>query len=271
MKSNQSPEHRIPFYQVDAFASEAFSGNPAAVCLLESWLDDKTLQKIAQENNLSETAFVVKQGENLALRWFTPAVEVDLCGHATLAAAFAIFHRGDTTKDVLHFHTRSGELIVRREDDFLSMDFPQTIPELMNAPPAGLLSALGIEEGVLETWKAFDYVIVLDDERRLDALSPDFAALKKFNTRGVVVTASSAQFDFRSRWFGPQIGVNEDPVTGSAHTFLAPLWAKKLSKDILSAQQGGDRKGEILCKIKDEGRVELSGKSRLIIEGMIFL
>lgn len=269
MKSNPLSQQHIPFYQVDAFASEAFSGNPAAVCLLESWLDDDTLQNIARENNLSETAFILKQGDDFALRWFTPAVEVDLCGHATLAAAFVLFYRGDNKSDSIHFHTRSGELIVTRQGERLSMDFPRTELEPLDSLPAGLLSALGIdEEEVMESWKAFDYVIVIKDEKKLDALAPDFAALEKIKTRGVVVTVSAQQFDFRSRWFGPQVGVNEDPVTGSAHTFLAPLWAKKLAKNTLRAQQGGKRKGEIQCAIKDDGRVELSGKAQLIIEGL---
>lgn len=272
MKSNLSAAQAIPFYQVDAFASEAFAGNPAAVCLLENWPDDDTLQRIACENNLSETAFVLKQGNDFALRWFTPAVEVDLCGHATLAAAFVLFHRGDNTGDSIHFHTRSGELIVTRQGELLAMDFPRTELEPLVAPPAGLLPALGIdEETALECWKAFDYVVVIKDENKLDSLSPDFAALKKINTRGVVVTVSAEKFDFRSRWFGPQVGVNEDPVTGSAHTFLAPLWAKKLGKSTLYAQQGGKRKGELQCAIKEDGRVTLAGKAQLIIEGLFLL
>ncbi len=260
---------RIPFYQVDAFSHGPFTGNPAAVCLLEAWPDDAVLQHIARENNLSETAFVVKQGHDFALRWFTPAVEVDLCGHATLAAASILLRHEETGKEV-RFFTRSGELTVTSDEGKFTMDFPLVIPRRI-APPDGLLSALGITEGASEVWQASDLIVVIDDEAQLDGLTPDFAALEKFNTRGVVVTAASRQFDFRSRWFGPQVGVNEDPVTGSAHTFLAPLWSEKLAKKTLHAQQGGSRKGELVCHIIDNARVELTGEACLVIEGVFII
>lgn len=265
---NNSPR-RIPFYQVDAFSDGPFTGNPAAVCLLDAWPEELVLQRIATENNLSETAFVVPQDDGFALRWFTPAVEVDLCGHATLAAASVLLSRDDACNSV-RFFTRSGELTVTSHDGQYTLDFPQAIPSRI-AAPEGLFKALGLEENAGETWLASDLIVVIDDEDRLDALKPDFSALEKFNARGVVVTAASRTFDFRSRWFGPQVGVNEDPVTGSAHTFLAPLWSEKLSKKRLHAQQGGSRKGELICHVKDNGRIELSGKACLMIEGTFIL
>lgn len=265
---NSYPQ-RIPFYQVDAFSQGPFTGNPAAVCLLDAWPDDALLQHIARENNLSETAFVVKQGHDFALRWFTPAVEVDLCGHATLAAASVLLRQKETGNNV-RFFTRSGELTVTAEKGRFTMDFPLVIPRRITAPD-GLLSALGISVGASEFWQASDLIVVMDDEAHLEGLTPDFTALATFNTRGVVVTAPSRQFDFRSRWFGPQVGVNEDPVTGSAHTFLAPLWSDKLAKKRLHAQQGGSRKGELFCHINDKGRVELTGEACLIIEGTLII
>ncbi|AXF65411.1 MULTISPECIES: PhzF family phenazine biosynthesis protein [unclassified Leclercia] len=267
MKNSYS--QRIPFYQVDAFSQGPFTGNPAAVCLLEAWPEDALLQRIASENNLSETAFVVKQGHDYALRWFTPAVEVDLCGHATLAAASVLLRREETGKTV-RFFTRSGELTVTSDNGKFTMDFPLVTPRRI-AAPEGLLSALGIVAGATEIWQASDLIVVMDDEAQLDGLTPDFTALAKFNTRGVVVTAPSRQFDFRSRWFGPQVGVNEDPVTGSAHTFLAPLWSDKLAKKTLHAQQGGSRKGELICHINDTGRVALTGEACLVIEGVFII
>ncbi|CAM6397969.1 PhzF family phenazine biosynthesis protein [Enterobacter cloacae] len=265
---NNSPR-RIPFYQVDAFSDGPFTGNPAAVCLLDAWPEDSVLQHIATENNLSETAFVVKQDDGFRIRWFTPAVEVDLCGHATLAAA-SVLLGDESAGDSIRFFSRSGELTVTSNGGKFTLDFPQSIPSLIEAPQ-GLLSALGLEEGTGEIWQAADLIVVIDDEAQLDTLNPDFAALNTFNTRGVVVTAASRTYDFRSRWFGPQVGVDEDPVTGSAHTFLAPLWSEKLGKKTLHAQQGGCRKGELICHIKDNGRIALTGEACLVIEGTFIL
>lgn len=265
---NNLPQ-RIPFYQVDAFSTGPFTGNPAAVCLLEAWPDDAVLQRIATENNLSETAFVVKQDDGYRLRWFTPALEVDLCGHATLAAASVLLGQAGAG-DSVRFFSRSGELTVTSDGGKYTLDFPQVIP-LHISPPPGLFRALGLDEGAGECWQAADLIVVVDDEARLEALRPDFAALNAFDTRGVVVTAPSRAFDFRSRWFGPRVGVNEDPVTGSAHTFLTPLWSKKLAKQTLHAQQGGSRKGELICHLQDNGRVALTGEACLIIEGTFIL
>ncbi|CAB3683789.1 PhzF family phenazine biosynthesis protein [Achromobacter sp. K91] len=260
---------QLDIYQVDAFTAAPFGGNPAAVVPLQAWLPDETLQRIAEENNLSETAYFVRKGDVYELRWFTPAVEVDLCGHATLASAWVLFEQLGATEDVLRFATRSGELQVRRASDRLAMDFPAKRPEAQEIPP-GLLQALGLP-GAQAFYKTDDYLVVIDDETRIDALKPDFAALAAFETRGVAVTAPSAQFDFVTRWFGPRVGVNEDPVTGSAHTSLAPYWAQRLGKRSLSAQQGGARKGQLQCEVLDNGRVIISGQAALYLRGSIFI
>jgi PhzF family phenazine biosynthesis protein len=260
---------QLDIYQVDAFTAAPFGGNPAAVVPLQAWLPDETLQRIAEENNLSETAYFVRKGDVYELRWFTPAVEVDLCGHATLASAWVLFEQLGATDDVLRFATRSGELQVRLAGDRLAMDFPAKRPEAQEIPP-GLLQALGLP-GAQAFYKTDDYLVVIDDETRIDALKPDFAALAAFETRGVAVTAPSVQFDFVTRWFGPRVGVNEDPVTGSAHTSLAPYWAQRLGKRSLSAQQGGARKGQLHCEVLDNGRVIISGQAALYLRGSIFI
>ncbi|MBT9268249.1 PhzF family phenazine biosynthesis protein [Pseudomonas sp. MG-9] len=256
---------QIAIFQVDAFASRPFDGNPAAVCPLSEWLPDEKLYAIAAENNLSETAFFVKQGDLYELRWFTPQVEVDLCGHATLAAAWVIFNKVGDDAQVLRFSTRSGELRVRRSGTGLTMDFPAKVPVRCEPPPE-LLPALGLTTAdVLAT---DDFIVVVADEAIVEGLSPDFAKLKGLPKRGVVVTAASRSFDFVSRWFGPNVGVNEDPVTGSAHTSLAPYWAQTLDKQTLSAQQGGTRKGQLRCEIAGD-RVLISGESVLYMVGEI--
>lgn len=260
----------LSIYQVDAFASKSFDGNPAAVCPLPYWLEDNVLSNIARENNLSETAFFVKAGDHYELRWFTPGTEVDLCGHATLATAWVIFNELGDQSARLRFCTRSGDLWVSCKDDVFYMDFPVKSPEPIPLPE-GLTLALGLTSPVIEVLKTDDIVIVIDDEAALAALEPDFAALNVFETRGVVVSAAGKNFDFVSRWFGPRVAVNEDPVTGSAHTTLAPYWSKRLNKTRMSAQQGGARKGELHCEITDHGRVIISGKGALYMRGTIFL
>ncbi|MFD4839289.1 PhzF family phenazine biosynthesis protein [Achromobacter sp. NPDC058515] len=260
---------QFDIYQVDAFAAAPFGGNPAAVVPLDAWLADATLQRIAEENNLSETAYVVRNGDVYELRWFTPAVEVDLCGHATLASAFVLFDQLGVTDEVLRFSTRSGELQVFRAGNKLAMDFPAKQPEAAAIPP-GLLQALGLPDAQA-LYRTDDYLVVIDDESLIDGLKPDFVALAAFDVRGVAVTAPSAQFDFVSRWFGPRVGVNEDPVTGSAHTSLAPYWAQRLGKRSLSAQQGGARKGQLECEVLDNGRVIISGQAALYLRGAIYL
>lgn len=256
----------LPFYQVDAFTAQPFGGNPAAVMPLREWPDDSVLKAIAAENNLSETAFFVPLDDGFHLRWFTPAVEVDLCGHATLAASWILFNVLNYPGETLRFSTRSGLLTVRREGDELCMDFPTKMLRPIDEPP-GLLAALGLSEGVEGLWQSDDIVVLVNDKAIVDALTPDFNLLAAFNTRGVIVTAPDDEFDFVSRWFGPQVGVNEDPVTGSAHAWLAPFWAKRCGKNSLRAQQGGARKGTLRCVMREEGRVALYGQARLMIEG----
>ncbi|EAO9608590.1 PhzF family phenazine biosynthesis protein [Salmonella enterica] len=272
MINNAKPEKSlIPFFQVDAFSDGPFTGNPAAVCLLEDWHSDATLQSIAKENNLSETAFLKKEQDGYSLRWFTPAVEVELCGHATLAAAYVIFEHYQYPGSKISFHTRSGVLTVRQVDDTLVMDFPAVKPKYIKTPE-NLISALGLNPDVVESvLEASDVVVVIKEEAELDSLNPDLNALAKFKTRGVVVTAPSLTYDFHSRWFGPQVGVNEDPVTGSAYTFLGLYWSERLGKMRLSAAQGGERKGFLNCAMEDNGRIALSGKACLIIDGMFHI
>ncbi|MGL5699397.1 MAG: PhzF family phenazine biosynthesis protein [Kluyvera sp.] len=260
----------LPFYQVDAFTSQPFGGNPAGVCPLTEWPEDHVLQAIAIENNLSETAFFVPIEGGFHLRWFTPGVEVDLCGHATLATSWVLFNLLDYPGKTLRFTTRSGLLTVTRDGDELCMDFP-TKPLYPISEPQGLLDALGITEGVEGFWLSDDIVVLVNDKAIIEKLSPDFSLLKHFKARGVIVTAADNEFDFVSRWFGPQVGVNEDPVTGSAHTWLAPFWAQRLGKTSLLAQQGGARKGTLRCVLGDEGRVSLYGKARLMISGQFYL
>ncbi|WP_460423745.1 PhzF family phenazine biosynthesis protein [Pseudomonas sp. ZL2] len=260
---------QLEMFQVDAFSATAFGGNPAAVCPLEAWLPDATLQQIAAENNLSETAYVVRNGELFELRWFTPTVEVDLCGHATLATAWVLFEQLGEQCDTLRFATRSGELRVRRDGARLAMDFPAKQPQAV-AVPDGLLQALGLER--IETlYRTDDYLVVVEDQALIAGLEPDFAALAAFDVRGIAVTAAGTHFDFVSRWFGPRVGVNEDPVTGSAHTSLAPYWTERLGKRSLTAEQGGARKGQLHCEVQDNGRVIISGQAALFMRGTIFI
>ena len=258
---------KLDIYQVDAFSQHVFGGNPAAVCPLTEWLPDEQLHNIAAENNLSETAFFVPRGEFYELRWLTPEVEVDLCGHATLAAAWVLIHQLGNAPDVLRFATRSGELRVTRNGDELAMDFPAKQPQRCE-PPSGMLSALGIENA--HVFGTDDYLVVVDDEAQVAALTPDFARLKGLPKRGIAVTAQSTRFDFISRWFGPNVGINEDPVTGSAHTSLAPLWAERLGKQQLTAEQGGKRRGQLRCELKGD-RVIISGKAALYMQGTLYL
>ncbi len=264
---SESETLKLELYQVDAFADRPFGGNPAAVCPLDQWLPDDLLQAIAMENNLSETAYFVRKGDIFELRWFTPAVEVDLCGHATLATAWVIFNEYPDSPTPLRFATRSGELRVSKAPDGLTIDFPATIP-VPCAPPRGLLAALGLGEG--EVLEADDYIVVVEDEAIVRDLRPDINGLRAFPKRGVAVTAPGTQVDFVSRWFGPNVGVNEDPVTGSAHTWLAPYWAKRLGKQRLTAEQGGARKGQLVCE-KSADRVFITGKAALYLKGTIHL
>jgi PhzF family phenazine biosynthesis protein len=257
----------IPIYQIDAFTSHVFGGNPAAVCPLERWLDDATLQAIAAENNLSETAFFIPQGDGYALRWFTPTTEVDLCGHATLASAFVIFSDLDPARVAVTFATRSGDLTVRRDGDLIVMDFPTLAPEPCAAPDA-LLAGLGAAPR--EVSVAMDYLAVYDSEEQVRALRPDMALLARLDRRGVIATAPGASADFVSRFFAPGAGILEDPVTGSAHCMLIPYWSQRLGKQRLRALQVSARGGELFCE--DRGaRVSIAGRAARFLQGTIIL
>ncbi|HWR78382.1 MAG TPA: PhzF family phenazine biosynthesis protein [Thiobacillus sp.] len=253
---------RIKQYQVDAFATRAFEGNPAAVCPLEGWLDDGLLQAIAEENNLSETAFFVPSEQGFGLRWFTPVKEVDLCGHATLATAHVIFEKLGYAKPVITFETRSGALYVKKNGAQLEMDFPACPPTPCGFPDL-LIEGLG--QRPLEVWAADDYIAVFDSEETVRAITPNQALLGQLDLRCVVITAPGLQVDFVSRVFGPKFGIPEDPVTGSSHCALAPYWAKRLGKNVLTARQVSRRGGNIGCEVTAD-RIMLSGAAVTIME-----
>jgi len=259
----------MKIYQVDAFTNEVFGGNPAAVCILDNWLPDEMLQKIAGENNLSETAFAVRQDEKYQIRWLTPRVEVDLCGHATLATAYVIFNFVEKESKKIHFVSeRSGDLFVSRENDLFVMDFPKgKITEVENN--FVLNQAMG--RAPQKTYKGkTDYMLVYENEEDIKLIDPDFSALAKTDARGVIITAPSSEVDFVSRFFAPRVGVDEDPVTGSAHTTLVPYWSKRLDKKQLNAKQISARGGELICEDLDQ-RVKISGKAQLYMIGEIFV
>jgi predicted PhzF superfamily epimerase YddE/YHI9 len=262
---------RIPIHQVDAFTDHVFGGNPAAVCPLERWLPDETLQAIASENNLSETAFLVRSGEGYELRWFTPAVEVDLCGHATLAAAHVVFRHLRPSRHEVSFATReAGTLrVLRRADDRLELTLPRR-PGVACAPPAALVAALG--RAPRETLLARDLVAVLGSEDEVRALVPDLGAVRELDALGLVVTAPGRDVDFVSRYFGPRVGIPEDPVTGSAHCTLVPYWSAQLGKTQLEARQVSSRGGWLSCEDRvAEGTVALVGRAAQYLEGVITL
>lgn len=258
---------RIRQFQVDAFATRLFAGNPAAVCPLRNWLSNEVLQAIASENNLSETAFFVPTGEGFELRWFTPTVEVELCGHATLATAHVLFEHLGHPGGTIRFETRSGELTVQRKGDRLAMVFPARAPRPCATPPA-LSDALGMEP--LEVLQADDYIAVFDNEATIRALLPDMVKLCTLKRRGVSVTAPGSEVDFVSRFFAPALGVPEDPVTGSAHCELAPYWAGRLGKSQMHARQVSRRGGDVFCEVSGE-QVVLEGSAVTFLAGEICL
>lgn len=260
---------QIPLYQVDAFASRVFSGNPAAVCLLEEWLADERLQAVAAENNLSETAFLVRRADGFELRWFTPTTEVALCGHATLASAFVLFHHRQWPGEAVRFQTRkSGVLTVTRCGERLEMDFPAWPVHPCRAP-AGLTAALGVTPTAI-LGAAEHVVVVLADEQAVRRVHPDFHALLQCECQGVVVTARGEACDFVSRFFAPREGIPEDPVTGSAHCALTPYWAGVLGKQELYAQQVSRRGGELFCRNAGH-RVKIAGHAARYLEGTIHI
>jgi PhzF family phenazine biosynthesis protein len=258
---------KIPIYQVDAFTSEVFSGNPAAVCILDSWIDDNILQSIAAENNLSETAFLVRNSDGFDIRWFTPTTEVALCGHGTLASAFVLFTCQDWSEEEIRFHTRkSGQLIVGKSNDLLEMDFPSR-PAHIQIPPPGLEEALGVTP-IAILGSVEDLLVVLESERAVRELQPDFSALERVKCHGIIVTSKGSQSDFVSRFFAPRLGIPEDPVTGSAHCVLVPYWSGELHKKNLHAFQISKRGGELFCVYAGD-RVKIAGKAVLYLEGAI--
>lgn len=259
---------KLKIYQVDAFANNIFGGNPAAVCPLEEWLPDETLQKIALENNLSETAFYVKKDNGFYIRWLTPTVEVNLCGHATLAAAYVLFFEEGYTDDKIVFDSRSGHLVVTRQGDILTLDFPAAMIEPAELTPS-LLDCF--EQKPLKAFrnKTF-YMLVFENESQVANLNPHLQAIAKLDSVGVIVTAKGDKVDFVSRFFGPQSGIDEDPVTGSAHTLLTPYWSKMWGKNELTAVQLSARKGYLTCTNLGE-RVLISGKAFLYMKGEVYI
>jgi PhzF family phenazine biosynthesis protein len=257
---------KLSLYQIDAFADRCFQGNPAAVCPLEAWLPDDVLLAIAAENNLSETAFFVPRPDGTyELRWFTPVTEVDLCGHATLATAWLLLHRLTPTADRAQFHTQSGVLTVHRGQDGLVMDLPSRPPSTCDPCP-GLLEGLG--GSPTEVLGAAKYLVVYAHEDEVLALAPDMRALANIDRDGVIATAPGSECDFVSRYFVPAAGIDEDPVTGSAHCTLTPYWADRLGKTVMDARQVSVRGGRLRCTL-DGARVLLSGNAVLYLEGTI--
>ncbi|MGC1515557.1 MAG: PhzF family phenazine biosynthesis protein [Maribacter sp.] len=257
-------------YQIDAFTTSVFHGNPAAVCILTSWAPDDLMQNIAAENNLAETAFAVKSDRGYELRWFTPELEVDLCGHATLATAFVLFNYYGIKENTLRFISqRSGVLFVQRNTDgSMTLDFPTD--ELSAVPPQNRINeAIGVTP--LETFKGTsDYLLIYESQEAIEAISPNFHLLNELDCRGVIVSAPGNDVDFVSRFFAPQCGIPEDPVTGSAHTTLAPYWSKKLGKTNLSAKQCSKRGGMLTCEYVGE-RTKISGHAVCYLIGEIIL
>ncbi len=253
----------IPVYVVDAFTRRPFSGNPAAVCPLEAWLPDAQMQAIAAEHNLAETAFVVKEPGGWRIRWFTPAVEVDLCGHATLAAAHVLArHRGVAAAEFV-FQSRSGALPVRFRGEHIVLDFPARPPARCDVP-AALREGLGVNP--LEVQRSRDFLVVLEDEETVRAIAPDFARLAEVDCLGVIVTARGREVDFVSRFFAPRAGINEDPVTGSSHCTLTPYWAARLRKTELTARQLSRRGGDLVCTLAGD-RVHIAGEAVTYLTG----
>lgn len=255
----------IPYYHIDAFASRVFSGNPAGVCLLDSWLPDEMLQAIAAENNLPETAFLVGKSGNYAIRWFTPEVEIDLCGHATLASGHVIFKYVNPKADRVTFQSQSGDLGVMRKNDLLYLDFPSRKPTPC-ATPDGLATLLGASPS--QVLSSRDLMVVFDDEAVVRNLTPDLAGLAALDTFAVIVTAPGKTVDFVSRFFAPGAGIPEDPVTGSAHCTLVPYWAERLGKKDLHAFQLSRRGGELFCT-DQEDRVAIGGRAVTYMTGCL--
>jgi PhzF family phenazine biosynthesis protein len=257
----------LPIYQIDAFADQPFEGNPAAVVPLDAWLSDDVMQSIAQENNLAETAFFVPSKRGFSIRWFTPTREVNLCGHATLASAFVLFNILGYGGDVIEFESLSGDLIVSRKNELLTLDFPAQIPEKCEIPE-DIIRGLGVTP--LECLRNEDFLVVFDNEEIIASITPNHNYLLRLGLRGVIVTSPSQEYDFVARFFAPKYGIPEDPVTGSAYTQLMPYWSDKLGETQLKAKQLSPRGGKLLCELSGD-RVLISGKAILYLEGHIVI
>ena len=261
----------VKIYHIDAFTAKAFKGNPAGVCLLEHPMVDTWMQSVAMEMSLSETAFLIRQADGYNLRWFTPKVEVDLCGHATLASSHVLFETGGARYDtVIRFYTKSGLLTATLDDGWIELNFPST-PDKEVSAPEGLIEALGVEARYVGKTQ-FDYIIEVASEKIVRNIDPDYNALCRVPTRGIMVTsrANSGEFDFVSRFFCPILGIKEDPVTGSAHCCLGPYWAKKLNKKEFVAYQASERGGIIRVRV-DGDRVYLSGQAITVEKGELLI
>lgn len=255
----------LKIYQIDAFAKSVFEGNPAAVIPLQAWLNDALMQKIAMENNLSETVFFVKEGAHYHIRWFTPLAEVAMCGHATLASAFVLFEILNYPKDEIVFDSKSGELRVKKEQDTFVMDFP--VQEISTCQvPHAISEAFEVQPK--ECYKSMDYLLVFENEENVLNAKPNFEKLKNIDARGVIITAKSKEYDFVCRFFAPKLGIDEDPVTGAAFTQLAPYWGKVLGKNEFRAKQVSKRGGEVFCKLGGS-RVEIAGCGVKYLEEVI--
>ena len=261
---------RLPLYQIDAFANRPFEGNPAAVVPLETWLSDELMQAIAEENNLAETAFFVPIKGGFHIRWFTPNNEVKLCGHATLASAYVLYNCLGHESDTIKFESLSGELLVSKKDEILTLDFPAQKPKSCPAPEALIMGLGKFTKSPVEVLRNEDYLCVLGSEDELARMNPDYNLLNQLDLRGVIVTASSKEYDFVARFFAPKYGIPEDSVTGSAYTQLVPYWAEKLSKKQFKAKQISSRGGELFCELSGD-RVFISGKAIKYLEGSIEL
>lgn len=260
--------HSIDFYQVDAFTDKVFYGNPAAVCIMNDWLNDELMRAIVAENHLSETAFIIENEEGFHIRWFTPAGEIDLCGHATLAAGFVLFELQKTQEDQIHFHSLNGSLSVKKDSDKFILEFPRL--EYKDSPEAESLTTL-INKPVFEVYESeLDYLLILGNEYDVASAHVDLEKLSLLAKRGLIISSVCSDADFYSRCFFPKLNINEDPVSGSAYCVLTPFWADRLNKTTLRAIQGSYRKGEIFCEIQKDS-VFISGSCRWYLKGQLVI
>jgi PhzF family phenazine biosynthesis protein len=258
---------KLTLYQVDAFTNKLFGGNPAAVIPLENWIADDVMQNLALENNLSETVFFVPSEEGYDIRWFTPAAEINLCGHATLASAFVLYHFLKFSKEKIVFHSKSGKLEVQKKGDIYVMDFPAWKPERVYNYPGNLRGGLGLNE-ILAIYKHRDLLVLLESENDVRNAKPNFTAIKKWNEKVIITAAGTSGIDFVSRFFAPSVGVDEDPVTGSAHSQLIPFWSDKLNKKEMHAKQLSPRGGELWVSYEGD-RVTIAGQCVFYMKGEI--